>query len=118
MKRAGVVFISNQGIEDVAVASTIVPLGIGGTWNSAEFPTRGFAKIAGIAYPDADGTLTIEQSPDGVNWDYSSEFAITGGDPTDSGFVVDVVGMYARISYLNGAVAQTSFSLHAFRRYS
>ena len=118
MRRAGVVWVQNQGIEENPIESTIIPLGIGATYAGAAFPTTGFARIAGFAYPDVDGTLLIEQSHDGTNWDYQSEFAITGSDPTDSGFVVDVVAKYAKISYTNGGVAQTTFRMYAYRRYS
>lgn len=94
------------------VATTLVPSGTfplapAGT---ATLPIRtvaGLASISGYVISDASGTLFVEQSRDGINWDISDVFPVIAGFPTD----VDSTtrGLIARARYVNGAVIQTSF---------
>ncbi len=98
----------------VQVASTTTALGASVTFTSASFDVSSAKFIVGSVYADVDGTLYIEQSPDGTNWDVSSAFSVTGG--TGIGFSVEVVAPYARVRYTNGATAQSSFRLYAYTR--
>jgi hypothetical protein len=63
-------------------------------------------------YSDQNGTLNVQQSPDGTNWDVTSTFTVTGG--TGQGFSVEVVAPYMRLDYVNGTTAQTTFRLYAW----
>jgi hypothetical protein len=92
--------------------STTTPLGVGGTYAAPSKDVFAYRKIIGTIKTDQNGTLYIEQSPDGTNWDVSDSIAITGG--TGVGFTVPIVGYRARIRYVNGAVAQTYLRLFTY----
>lgn len=93
--------------------STTTALGASGTYTTTgTFGLAGYKSIVGSAYSDQDGTLLVEQSQDGTNWDVQSTVTVTGGSPS-AGFDVDVVGTYGRLTYTNGATAQTTFRLYA-----
>lgn len=61
---------------------------------------------------DEDGTLYIEQSLDGENWDVSTSYAVTADD--GSGFNETLVAPYWRVRYVNGSGgAQGAFRIGA-----
>lgn len=94
--------------------STTTALGSDGTYTTANAVLVSQHKtITGSAYSDQSGTLLVEQSPDGTNWDVQSTVTVTGSSAS-SGFEVTVVAKYARLSYTNGSTAQTSFRLYAW----
>ena len=85
------------------------------------FQVSGFTHIAGWVYSDVDsavGGLIIEQ---GLNTaDFASgmpstsnvtvtPLTITGGDIIGNALCVQIVAPYARVIYINGGVAQTTF---------
>lgn len=75
-----------------------------------------WSRITGSVKADQNGTLIIEQSPDGVNWDVQDTFTITANNGI--GFSVEVVCPYVRVRYINGSTDQTEFRLYVFlRRY-
>jgi hypothetical protein len=96
-------------LSDVKV-STTTPLDADATFTSSSFETAGYGKIVGSVFADQPGTLHVDQSNDETNWDSRSTFSISAN--TATGFVVDVVGNYARIVYENGSTAQTVFRLY------
>jgi len=91
------------------VASTTTPLGANASFTSPTFDLNGWGKIVGSVFTNQPGTLKIQQSNDGINFDAESVFSITSNTPT--GFIVDVVGNIGRVVYTNGATAQTIFRL-------
>jgi hypothetical protein len=68
-------------------------------------------KIAGIVKSDQGGTLHIEQSIDGTNWDLDNTITVTAN--TGASFEQDLIGSYVRLRYVNGGSNQTSFRLGA-----
>lgn len=70
--------------------------------------------IVGTVYADEAGTLEVQQSPDGTNWDAVTKLDVAASTPTS--FSVDVVGQYGRLNYTNGATAQTTFRLYAWSK--
>ena len=93
--------------------SSTTTLGASGTYTTSNaFGLSGYKSMVGSAYSDQSGTLLVEQSQDGMNWDVRSTITVTGGSPS-AGFDVDVVGTYGRLNYTNGATAQTAFRLYA-----
>lgn len=120
MRRANEILatVVNQGLELIPVVETDVPLVIGASFESGPFGVVGYARIVGSVRSDREGTIFVEQSQDGANWDYQSEFLIPADDPASSGFMVEVVALTARIRFVNGALDQTWFRLVARRRYS
>jgi hypothetical protein len=55
--------------------------------------------------------LSIEQSPDGYNWNFTTQYNIIAN--TVLAFNIVKVGKYFRIKYTNGAITQTAFNLYA-----
>jgi len=91
---------------------TTNPLSANAVYTSPTFDTFESEEIKNIgilAFSDQSGTLAIEMSIDGENWDYSSTFSLTGG----SALAVssEIVARYIRVKYTNGSVDQTVFRL-------
>jgi hypothetical protein len=100
---------SRQGTLD----STTTALAASGTYTTASAVSCAvYRRIVGSVYCDQDGTLNVQQSPDGTDWDVTSTFTVTGG--TGQGFSVEVVAPYMRLDYVNGTTAQTTFRLYAW----
>lgn len=97
------------------VASTTTALGGAGTYTSASFATSSATKIVGTCLADQPGTLYVEQSQDGTNWDVSSSFPVNT-DPNSRGleFIVEIAAPYGRARYVNLATAQTVFRLYVY----
>lgn len=86
--------------------STTTPLGDGLTYTGASKACDKYARIIGSIFTDHASTLYIDQSQDGTNWDYSSNFAVTAS--TGLAFSVEVVAPYCRLRVVNSAgAAQT-----------
>ena len=94
--------------------STTTALGAGASYNGSSVETTGYKQIVGTVYADTDGTLKIQQSPDGTNWDVETSISVTGG--SGKGFSVEIVAPYMRVVYENGGTAQTTFRLYVFLR--
>lgn len=95
-------------------ARTTTPLGASQTYTSPVFRTEGFGRIVGTAFADQAGTLYVDWTWDGVNFDGRNSIAVNASTPTPYSF--DVHAPFARIRYTNGATAQTVFRLAAFLR--
>lgn len=106
----------NNGFNQLArVDSTSIPLAASGTYTSANpILSAGNARIVGTVYSNQAGTLNVDQSADGVNWDATTSVAVTASTPTI--FSVESIAPYARLRYVNGAAAQTVFRLYAYTR--
>jgi hypothetical protein len=96
------------------LASTTTPLGANGTYTSGSLTVSGYGRIVGTVFADQAGTLYIEQSSDGTNWDASTGVSVSAGTPAS--FSVEVVAPTARVRYVNGATAQTAFRLYVRAR--
>jgi|SRR5579875_336060 len=99
------------------VDSTTSPLGANGTYTtSSAVPASGFRRLIGTVIGDQAGTLYVQQSPDGNNWDVQSVFNVAANAATGAGvgFSVEVVAPYARLYYQNGPTAQTVFRLYCW----
>lgn len=84
------------------------------SYTGVSLSVEGYARITGTVYSDQAGTLYIEQSPDGTNWDTATSLSVSAATATS--FSVEVVAPYARLRYVNGATAQTVFRLYSFLR--
>jgi hypothetical protein len=96
------------------VAYTTTPLAANGTWTSSTDSSVYTRFICGSVYADQPGTLYVEQSPDGTNWDISTSYSVSAG--AGLSFSIEKVLPYARVRYVNGATAQTVFRLYVYRR--
>lgn len=92
--------------------STSTPLGISGVFTGLATETLDYGIIFISIYSDVasdtDG-LSIQQSTDGTNWDFSDSYSIGAG--VDKNFSINPHARYVRVVYTNGIVAQTSFRL-------
>lgn len=68
-------------------------------------------RIAGLVFADQAGTLYVEQSADGTNWDLSTSVNITAN--TGTKFSEELIAPYVRVRYTNGASGQGAFRLSA-----
>jgi hypothetical protein len=120
----GPVFVANSNNQPVPVDireiqavistnnSTTTPLGANATFTGTSEMTNGYGIIYINVYASvasaADGLL-IEQSSDGINWDHDDKYTV----PALSGknYSINPYARYLRVSYTNGAVAQTAFRL-------
>jgi len=96
------------------LASTTTALGANASYTSGSFTVSGYGRIVGSCYADQAGTLYVEQSSDGTNFDVQSTFSYSAGALL--GFSVEVVAPTARVRYVNGATAQTVFRLYVRAR--
>jgi len=96
------------------LAHTTEPLAAGAEWSSAVDDSPYTRFICGSVYADQPGTLYVEQSPDGVNWDVVDSFSVPGGGGLR--FSVEKVVARARVRYVNGPSDQAAFRLYAYRR--
>lgn len=67
--------------------------------------------VVGMVFADQGGTLHIEQSMDGTNWDIDTSYTITANN--GKGFKEDVFAPYVRVRYVNGATPNTVFRITA-----
>src|SRR5688572_30165098 len=67
--------------------------------------------VVGLVFADQAGSLIIEQSADGSNWDLQETIAVVAN--TGQGFKKDLYAPYVRVRYVNGATPQTVFRLTA-----
>lgn len=103
---------SNAGTR---IDSTRALLANNATYTSDGHAVGGFSFVTGICNSDQSGTLSIDQSGDGVNWDYTTSQAVTGG--TVVGFSYEIIGGWVRIRFQNtGGSTQTTFRLDTFVR--
>lgn len=89
--------------------ATTAPLSANGSWTSDTIATGGNSFVVGSVFADQAGTIYIEQSVNGTNWDISTSYDVAAND--GKGFKEDVILDYVRVRYANGPVAQTAFRL-------
>jgi len=99
-------YIAEEGFHSL---ETTTPLGANAEYvgQSHDRSLRTQAWFHAMAFADVDGTIYIDQSHDGTNWDYSESASLTGGAGAKQSS--RVVAGYIRIRYVNGVAAQTVF---------
>lgn len=73
------------------------------------------SKVAGAAFSNQAGTLLVQFSADGVNVDHEETITVSAGAKT-SGFLIDVVLPFVRLSYTNGATPSTATRINLYAR--
>lgn len=89
---------------------TTTPLAGGATYTSPIKLADDYDSLSGTVFSDQSGTLHIEQSYDGTNFDVDTSYSITAND--GKGFTEPLVAPYWRIRYVNGGTPQTAFRLN------
>lgn len=93
-----------------AANSTTTPLGSAGVFTGTSVDVSQYASITISAFADQAGTVNIQQSTDGTNWDITGDsYAVTAS--TVRPISTPVFARFARVVYTNGGVAQTTFRL-------
>jgi len=80
-------------------------------WTSNTLSADRADNITGLVFADPGGTLYVEQSADGTNWDLSEDVAVAAGD--GQGFSKAIVAPFIRLRYVNGGTNQTAFRIAA-----
>ena len=92
--------------------STATPLAGNGTFTGTSVDILNYSIITVSVISNvasATNGLKIEQSMDGVNWDWDDVYTVPAN--TGKTFSVQPVAQYFRVRYVNGASAQTTFRL-------
>ncbi len=92
--------------------STILPLLANATFTGISEDVSDFASISVNLWTDQKGEsngVSMEFSPDGVNWDKQKRHTATAGK--DHNFLLTVIAQYFRVVYTNGSIAQSDFRL-------
>ncbi len=89
--------------------ATTTPLAGNGVWTSGTLITDTYDTVTGTVFADQAGTVNVEQSQDGTNWDFNTTVAVTAS--TGAAINVALVAPYFRIRYVNSATPQTIFRL-------
>lgn len=66
-------------------------------------------RIVGSVFADQPGTIYIEQSGDGENWDISTNYPVVAND--GAGFSEEILLPFVRVRYANGSEAQSTFRI-------
>jgi hypothetical protein len=85
------------------------PLDDGDSWESGPRQVDRSDRITGIVKTDQAGTLYIEQSADGVNWDLSVSNSIVAG--TGESFSEELYAPYVQLRFHNTGSDQTYFRI-------
>jgi hypothetical protein len=91
------------------VATSTTPLTANQTWDSGPLQPGLADTITGSVFADQAGTVFIEQSGDGINWDISTSYAVAASD--GKGFSEDILLPNVRVRYTNGATNQGTFRI-------
>lgn len=97
-------------------ADTSTPLGANANFNTTARDMGATAsnykrRFNAIAYSDQDGTLLIQMSTDNVVWVIAKIVPLVANNPAEAS--VPVVARWMRARYINGAIAQTVFTLNS-----
>lgn len=93
-----------------AIGNSTVPILAGVTFTSGAFQTTGGKRIVVTCATDQAGNLSVEQSPDNVNYLGTREIKLKPNEL--NAFEVDVVSPFARIRLENGSSNQTFLRLY------
>jgi DUF4097 and DUF4098 domain-containing protein YvlB len=98
-------------VDTVFALLTTTPLAANASYTSSSDDRYGrtHRTVIAHAYADQPGTLYIEQSPDGTNWDISESTSVAAN--TGTALITVIKSRYMRFRYVNGANAQTVFRL-------
>lgn len=101
------------GLNSASNGSTAT-LAANATFTGAAAPKGDQTAIGIQAFSDVSGTLQLQESTDGVNWDQTSSWPLVGGFPLAVGATLTAAQL--RVVYTNGPVAQGVFRLGTLAR--
>ncbi len=101
--------------ENIRIDQSTALLTNNSTYTSNTFTHAGFARVTGLIFSDQAGSLNIDQSTDGTNWDYSTTVGVAAN--TGTAFSVELVTTNARVRFQNtGGGTQTVMRFATFLR--
>ena len=103
--------VSQNAVIDTANSSTTV-LAAGATFTGRAEDVSIYAAVNAFVFTDQTGTLFIEFSIDGTNWDKSNSYAVSASTANNQS--VAPSAQFVRIRYVNDGTPQTSFRLQTF----
>lgn len=101
--------MATSGFFYSALNSSSTPLSSSAAFTGSATNVSGFASAKVSYYADVAGSLSIQQSSDGSNWDH--ERPITVGADAGGYAIVGIHSSYFRVVYTNGGTNQTAFRL-------
>ena len=99
----------------VLLDSTTIPLGGGGVYTSASIPVTDYPELTFTCFADARGRISLQFSPDNVNWDGATSIIYAANRQLSGNITVDAP--YFRVVFTNWPPAQTVFRLYTFGKY-
>ena len=103
--------VSQNAFVDAANSSTTA-LGAAGTFTGRAEDVSVYAAVNVFAFTDQAGTLFVEFSVDGQNWDKSNSYVVSASTANSQSLAPPA--QFVRVRYVNGATPQTSFRLQTF----
>lgn len=97
-------------VSNPPIISNTTPLAANAAWTSPVQNILRATEITGSVYADQPGTLQVQQSGDGTNWDLITTYDV----PVDTGVSIQLEALEQslRVIYTNGGIAQTAFRLY------
>ena len=89
--------------------STTTVLDASATFTGTTTDVSGWSSVSVSVFSEEAGTLILQESSNGTNWDLSSSLSITGGIAASYSRVLE--SKYYRTRYTNGGDDQTVFRL-------
>lgn len=105
---------NTTGVQSVVSAgnSSTTPLAGGATFTGSSVDltaTPGYVTVQSQSFADVAGTLQIQFSVDGTNWDHVITAAAPAGNPTS--VANGIHARFMRVVYINGGTPQATFRL-------
>lgn len=94
--------------------SSTTPLGIGAAFTGTAEDISNYSGVNIIVTTDRNGTLNMQFSPDGTNWDHDDAYpcTVTTGGVTQSFYFQNApIAKYFRVYYVNDGTAQGVFRI-------
>jgi hypothetical protein len=104
--------VQNSNI-DAGNSSTTI-LGGNALFSGSVIDLSGYAATTISCFSDKAGSLQVQFSPDGTNWDQNTVFAVAAATPAS--VQMGPQAQFFRLVYVNGAAAQTVFRLQTIHR--
>lgn len=109
-------YIPNTGVVSTANSSTSAILG-GDTFTGTAEDISQYSMITVFLDPDVSGTLRMEFSINGTDWDRAKVVSIPQGGGA-APHTLGIVSQYFRVVYINGVLDQTKFNLQTIYHHS
>lgn len=99
-----------MAVPPAPLISNTTPLSANTPWTSTVQQIARATQITGSVYADVAGTLVVQQSGDGTNWDVKNTYNVPAA--TAVTIELDAIQPYLQVTYTNGSTTQTTFRLY------